>query len=607
LNNRTHPNTVGPRRWGTVLTSLLVAACAVAGATGVASGQSTYGFYTLAPCRIADTRNANGPYGGPALSANTGRTLMIAGRCGIPATAESIVLNVTVTQSTQGGDLRIYPGGSSPPTASAINYAAGKTRANNGSYALGANGDLVLHCDQSSGTVHAILDVSGYYETTPPTGGGTGLWSRRAGDISDDRGAAVAVDGQGRTAATGHFDGQTDFGAGSVSSFVHPTMGATVDIFVAEYAASGSHLWSRVIGADGPEEGKGIATDSSGNVLVTGYQGSYSVDYGGGPQYVVSGNDIFFAKYSSSGSWVWSKTVGGLGYDQGNAITADASGNVLATGYIGASSGGVNFGGGPLMSAGLGDMFLVKYSASGQHIWSSRYGGSGNDAGMAISTDSAGSVFVTGSFEGSVNFGGSSLSSSGARDVFVAKYSSTGQHLWSKKFGGSGDEVAYGVAVDSADDVVLSGKLQNSVNFGGGNLTSAGGDDVFLVKLSGSAGGHVWSKRMGSTSGDASLGVAVDGSRNVVMTGYFTGSVNFGGTALSSSGLDVFVAKYSSTGVHVWSRKFGGFDTQIGNAVAAASGGDVSVAGYFSSTIDFGTGGLTSVGNYDAFLAKIGP
>src|SRR6185295_10325663 len=125
-------------------------------------------------------------------------------------------------------------------------------------------------------------------------------------------------------------------------------------------------------------------------------------------------------------------------------------------------------------------------------------------------------------------------------DVFVAKFSATGAYLWSKKFGSTGDEVGYGVGFDSAGDVLLSGKFQGSVSFGGTALASAGGDDIFLVKLSGANGNHVWSKSFGSTSGDAALGLAVDAARNVVITGYFTGSVTFGGGALSGSGLDVF-------------------------------------------------------------------
>ena len=408
-------------------------------------------------------------------------------------------------------------------------------------------------------------------------------------------------------AVTGSFYGATDFGGGSVSSFVHPTLGPTMDIFIAEYSPTGGYLWARVIGADSDEAGKGGAVDSSGNVLVTGYQGSYMVDYGGGPQFSHGGNDLFFAKYSSAGSWIWSKTIGGGGYDQGNAIAADDADNVVATGYIGAGTGGVDFGGGMLFSAGLSDVFLVKYSAAGVHQWSKRFGGSGNDTGMAISTDSAGSVYIIGSFEGTIDFGGGPLTSSGMRDIFVAKFSATGTHVWSKKFGSTGDDVGYGLTVDSAGDAVISGKFQSSVSFGGTALTSAGGDDIFLAKLSGTNGNHVWSKSFGNTSGDVSLAVTADASRNVVMTGYFTGSVNLGGALLSGSGLDVFVAKYDTNGSHIWSRRFGGFDTQIGNSVAMKLTGEVSLTGYFANGIDFGSGSMTCVGSYDAFLASIGP
>jgi fibronectin type 3 domain-containing protein len=452
---------------------------------------------------------------------------------------------------------------------------------------------------------------SGYSNTASATTSAASsgaLWSKRFGSTADDRGQTVAVDGQGRVAVTGSFYGSTNFGGGNIASkLCCGGATSTMDIFVSQYAPSGAYLWSRVIGSDSDEAGKGVASDPSGNVALTGYQGSYSVDYGGGPQYNHGGNDIFFAKYSSAGSWVWSKTIGGTGYEQGNAVATDGSGNIFATGYIGTAAAGVDFGGGPIFSAGLYDVFLVKYTAAGQHVWSKRFGGSGNDTGMAISTDSTGNVIVVGSFEGSAAFGGSSFSSSGLRDIFVAKYSPTGTHLWSKKFGGSGDDVDYGVAVNSTGDVFLSGKFQGTVNFGGTNLTSAGADDIFLAKLSGATGAHVWSKRMGAASGDASIGVDVDGSGNVVMTGYFTGSVNFGGALLTATGLDVFVAKYSTAGAHIWSKRFGGFDTQIPNGVAVGPGGEAIVTGYFASTIDFGSGALTSQGSYDAFLTNIGP
>jgi hypothetical protein len=121
-------------------------------------------FYTVTPCRVVDTRNPTGAYGGPALSANSDRTFMLGGRCGIPSDAKSAFLNVTVTQASAPGDLRLYPGGTPVPLASAINYRAGETRANNAATPLGSSGSLAVRCDQSSGNVQAIIDVTGYFQ-----------------------------------------------------------------------------------------------------------------------------------------------------------------------------------------------------------------------------------------------------------------------------------------------------------------------------------------------------------------------------------------------------------------------------------------------------------
>ena len=121
-------------------------------------------FHTLTPCRVADTRDPDGPWGGPALAAGAERLFTIAGRCAVPATARSVSLNVTVTQPTAAGHLTLYPGGTPPPIVSALNYGAGQTRGNNAIVALGADGSLAVTCGQSSGTTHMILDVNGYFE-----------------------------------------------------------------------------------------------------------------------------------------------------------------------------------------------------------------------------------------------------------------------------------------------------------------------------------------------------------------------------------------------------------------------------------------------------------
>jgi hypothetical protein len=121
-------------------------------------------FYTLTPCRVIDTRNANAPLAGPALAANADRVFAVTGQCGIPSGARSISVNVTVTQPAGAGDLKLYAEGGSLPVSMAINYGAGQTRANNSTAPLGNSGGLAVHCDQASGTVQFILDVNGYYQ-----------------------------------------------------------------------------------------------------------------------------------------------------------------------------------------------------------------------------------------------------------------------------------------------------------------------------------------------------------------------------------------------------------------------------------------------------------
>jgi len=121
-------------------------------------------FYTVTPCRVVDTRNPTGPYGAPALAANTSRSFAVGGQCGVPTTAKAASLNVTVTGGTAPGMLRLYPGGTLTPLASAINYGAGKTRANNQTTPLGSAASLAVRCDQVSGIVQVIIDVNGYFQ-----------------------------------------------------------------------------------------------------------------------------------------------------------------------------------------------------------------------------------------------------------------------------------------------------------------------------------------------------------------------------------------------------------------------------------------------------------
>jgi hypothetical protein len=124
-------------------------------------------FYALAPCRVADTRQTPGPSGGPALGANSARDFPVAGLCNIPADARAVAVNLTTTNQTELGNLRLYPAGEAVPLASAINFSAGQARANNAVVRLGAAGGVGIRCDMapgSTGQTDVIVDVFGYFK-----------------------------------------------------------------------------------------------------------------------------------------------------------------------------------------------------------------------------------------------------------------------------------------------------------------------------------------------------------------------------------------------------------------------------------------------------------
>ena len=130
-----------------------------------ATGPAPTRFYTLTPCRVADTRNPAGPYGGPSLAAGSKRDFQLAGGfCGIPNGAKSVALNVTVTGSTADSRLVLYQGVAPVSLAQSISYRAGQTRASIAIPPLSASGGLGVHAVQSMGTAHVIIDVSGYFQ-----------------------------------------------------------------------------------------------------------------------------------------------------------------------------------------------------------------------------------------------------------------------------------------------------------------------------------------------------------------------------------------------------------------------------------------------------------
>lgn len=432
----------------------------------------------------------------------------------------------------------------------------------------------------------------------PPT-----QWSRAAGASLDDRGVAVAADGV-NAYYTGHFTGTINLGGLNLTSG-----GANAqNVYLAKYDTAGAHQWSMRFSGTANDDGRGLTTDSAGNVIAVGLRTSPTIDFGGGNQFGFSGSDIFIVKYSGAGVYQWAKTFGGNGADYANAVAVDASGNVIVVGIISDSIAGVDLGCGPISIANsFSDAFVAKYSPSGTCLWSKKLGGSSFDGATAVGVTASGDIVVGGYFNGSVDFGGGVLTSAGANDMFVVRLTgSSGAHVWSKRFGSTTADTLSALRVDASDNVYFTGPFTGAVDFGGGLLTSAGGNDMALVKLT-SAGAHLWSRRFGSTSDDVSSALTLDASGNVSLAGYFTGIVDFGGGNLIAAGsTDGVIAKYDPSGTYLSARRFGSAQAQA-TAGIAALGSLYAITGYFQNLIDLGQGTFTSAGGFDIYLGVVTP
>jgi len=240
----------------------------------------------------------------------------------------------------------------------------------------------------------------------------------------------------------------------------------------------------------------------------------------------------------------------------------------------------------------------------------------------ATAVDAAGNVYVAGQFADQVQFGPTVLTSAspGIDDLFVAKLNANGQYLWAVRAGGGNLDLAYGLAVDAAGNVYLTGYFRDTALFGGTSLTSAGVSgssappDVFVAKLN-AAGQWLWAVRGGGDRSDRGTDVQVDAAGNVYCCGFFRGdAATFGPFTLPLPALDpsdAFAAKLDANGQWLWVVRAGGTGQDVADALAVDGSGNAYVTGTFrSATADFGPVTLTNAGaptTGGLFVAKLGP
>jgi len=285
----------------------------------------------------------------------------------------------------------------------------------------------------------------------------------------------------------------------------------------------------------------------------------------------------------ATGDRLWTHLLGTTETDEANSVALDAAGNIYVTGTTGGSLPGFT-------SVGNDDAFLMKFNSLGQLQWTRQWGTPVGDYGMAVAVDGNGQILVAGytygGMDGNVN--------AGAVDVFLVKWTPDGTKAWTRQWGTAGNDYGYGVAVDPANAVYVTGNTFGAMH----ENVHQGNNDVFLTKHD-ETGLRLWTRQIGTSGNDGANGVAVDPSNGgALIIGYTVGDLWGQG---SLGGYDVFVARFTSAGDAEFIRQHGTTENDYGNALFIQDN-NLYIVGRTDGPLD----GSPQAGGGDAFLSKWG-
>ncbi len=315
------------------------------------------------------------------------------------------------------------------------------------------------------------------------------------------------------------------------------------NLFLVKYDSSGNVQWARNAGGNSPiVVSRGVATDYSGNVYITGLFAGTSIAF---ESYVFtnSGNgEIFIAKYDSSGNVKWAIIEGGSSGDDSFSIASDLSGNVYITGIF--NSQFIVFGSDTLIgSPGYSSMFLVKYDSSGNAIWANNSIGAMTEIGNDLTVSAYNEVYVIGYFNSpSVTFDSVVLLNNGINTNYFVKYDSSGNALWAKSYSKG---LTNFIVADSIGNIYMSGVIDSSITLDSIVLQIPinSYEPMFIVKCD-SSGTAMWAKALNNGAHDESrLGIGKNGSVYLCGGYHITPLIIGGDTLLNSCNNDIFVAR----------------------------------------------------------------
>lgn len=317
-------------------------------------------------------------------------------------------------------------------------------------------------------------------------------------------------------------------------------------------------------------------------------------------------NDVIVTKLDASGNIIWATAIGSNLADYPGDIVFDGVGNVWITGE---TEGNLVAGSFNLTSNGQGDPFVVKLNAAtGAVLFAANGGGSADDDGNDISTDGAGNIYLLGDCR-STNFswGSFNMSTAGGVDVFLLKLNNAGVPQWLSSIRGPSTENAYCATADAAGNSYIAGTaLSATINFNSTSVTG-NGNHRFIAKFDDN-GNYVWSAL--GTGGGNLYDIAVDNVGNTYFTGA-GGASTWGNTTLPAvppgNGVDILIGKVNANGTFSWAQFFGGLGYAEGTGLDCDNAGNVFLVGRFTNFLNVGGINLSTYGANAArgIVAKI--
>lgn len=430
------------------------------------------------------------------------------------------------------------------------------------------------------------------------------------GSTSADYAYDIWVDDSGNKYITGKFKGEINFGNG-----VSITPIDNFDAFIAKYDKDNNIQWANSFGGFSADEGRTIAVDDAGNVIVT-ISFFSTINLGADTLFSYGNFDVAVIKFNSNGDYIWMKQLHTTNQDRTNDMKIDSQGNYILVGYYGDDAiDTLRYEGLEIESHGEREVFVIKMDPDGNPIWGVTAGGADNDYVGGVVIDKDDNIYFNGYYDNvTATFGAIELPHTDGYEIFLAKLNSTGIYEWAVAATGSGDDKGFAIEyIDRGDTesglILVTGSFKDSIFVGASNefFESNGSNDIFVLAYT-TDGDYEFGFSYGGDGDDQGKGINyIKGSDGDYFVSAITKSdlVAPNDTLFNFGKRDVLVMQMKQDNL-VWAKNYGGSLDDIVDASTISQTGKIYLAGsYKSSPAIFDRYNINTKGNYDLWIGEI--